>query len=85
MTQDVKESVRGEYIRRVRKVLKSKLSAGNTVQAMNTWAIPVVRYTAGIIDWTKAQLQDIDQKTRKLMTAFHALHLQSDVDRLYLP
>ena len=48
--KEVKQSVRGEYIRRVRKVLKSKLNAGNTVQAMNTWAIPVVRYTAGIID-----------------------------------
>jgi len=52
---------------------------------MNTWAIPVVRYTAGIVNWTKAELEAIDSKTRKLMTAFRALHPQSDVDRLYLP
>ena len=37
------------------------------------------------MDWTQAELEDLDSKTRKLMTANHALHPQSDVDRLYLP
>lgn len=35
-------------------VLKSKLKAGITIIAINTWAIPVVRYTAGIVDWSQA-------------------------------
>src|SRR6185436_680546 len=35
-------------------------------------------------DWTRLQLDQLDRKTRKLMTAHHALHPQSDVDRLYL-
>ena len=48
-------------------------------------AVPVVRYTAGIIDWTQAKPEDLDQKRRKLTLAHHALHPQSDVDRLYLP
>ena len=30
-------------------------------------------------------MDDLDRETRKLMTANHALHPQSDVDRLYLP
>ena len=29
--------------------------------------------------------QNIDRKTRKLMTAHRTLHPQSDIDRLYLP
>ena len=37
------------------------------------------------MDWTQAELEDLDRKTRKLMTTNHALHPQSDVDRLYLP
>ena len=55
------------------------------IKAINSCAVPVVRYTAGIIDWTQAELEDLDRKTRKLMSAHHALHPQSDVDRLYLP
>ena len=38
-----------------------------------------------IVDWTIAELEDLDRKTRKLMTAHHTLHPQSDIDRLYLP
>ena len=81
----VKKKAASEYTKRVRKVLKSKLNGANTIRAINSWAVPVIRYTAGIVDWTQAELEDLDRKTRKLMTANHALHPQSDVDRLYLP
>ena len=40
---------------------------------------------SGHIDLTIAELEDLDRKTRKLMTAHRTLHPQSDVDRLYLP
>ena len=81
----VKKKVASEYTKRVRKVLKSKLNGGNSIRAINSWAVPVIRYTAGIVNWTQAELGDLDRKTRKLMTANQALHPQSDVDRLYLP
>ena len=81
----VKKKVASEYTMRVRKVLKAKLNGGNSIRAINSWAIPVIRYTAGIVDWTQAELEDLDRKTRKLMTANHALHPQCDVDRLYMP
>ena len=45
----------------------------------------MIRYIAGIVDWTIAELEDLDHKTRKLMTAHRTLHPQSDIDRLYLP
>ena len=69
----------------MRKILKSKLNGGNIIKAINSWSVPVVRYTAGIIDWTQAELENLDRKTRKLTSAHHALHPQSDVDRLFLP
>ena len=68
----------------MRKILKSKLNIGNFIKAINSWAVLIVRYTAEIIDWMQAELEDLDRKTRKLMSAHHALHPQSDVDRLYL-
>ena len=30
-------------------------------------------------------MDELDRKARKVMTANHALHPQSDVDRLYMP
>ena len=43
----------------------------------------MIRNTAGIVDWTITE--DLDRKTRKLMTAHRTLHPQSDIDRLYRP
>ena len=83
--KQVKKKTLSEFNKRVRKILKSKLNGSNIIKAINSWAVPIVRYIAGIIDWTQAELENLDQKTRKLMSAHHALHPQSDVDRLYLP
>ena len=69
----------------MRKILKSKLNGCNIIKAINSWAVLVVRYTTGIIDWTQAELEDLDRKTRKLISAHHSLHPQSDMDRFYLP
>ena len=79
----MKKQTSAEYTIRVRKILKSKLNRGNTIQAINNCVLPVIRYTAGIVDWTIAELEDLDRKTRKLMTDHRTL--QSDIDRLYLP
>ena len=74
-----------EYIRRLRKVLKSKLNDGNLVRGVNTWAVSLLRYSAAFVSWRKCELQAIDRKTRKLFTIYGALYPKSDVDRLYTP
>ena len=81
---EMKELVRKEYFRRVKKILKSKLNGGNTIKAINSRAVSIIPYGAGIVDWTKEELQEMDRKTRKLLTINRALHPQADVDRLYL-
>ena len=83
--EEMKQKVRTDYYRRVRKILESSLNGGNTVKAMNTWAVAAVRYTAGILDWTVDELKEMDRKTRKIMTMNGALHPRADVDRLYIP
>ena len=79
---EMKEIVTKEYIRRVRKILRSKLNGGNTINAINVRAVAVIRYGAGIIKWTKEELRNTDRK-RKLMNMNRALHHKANVDRLY--
>ena len=81
----VKKKTLSEYSKQGRKILKSKLNGSNIIKAINSWAVPVVRYTDEIKDWTQTELEDLDRKIRKLMSANRALHPQSNVDRLYLP
>lgn len=49
--------------------MKTKLSVGNIIKAINTWAVPAIQYSVGIIDWAQAELDILDKKKpRKLMT-----------------
>ena len=65
--------------------MKSKLNDRNLVLHVNTWAVSLLRYSAGFVSWRKNELQAADRKTRKLLTIYGALHLNSDVDRyIYL-
>ena len=81
----MKLNVSKEYIRRLRKVLKSKLNGGNLVRGVNTWAVSLLRYSAAFVSWRKSELQAIDRKTKKLLAIYGALHPESDEDRLYIP
>ena len=48
--EHVKKKTTSKYLKRVCKVLKSKLNGGNTIQAINSWAAPVIRYAAAVVD-----------------------------------
>ena len=85
LEERMKLNVSKEYIRRLRKVLKSKLNGGNLVHGVNAWAVSLLRYSAAFVSWRKSELEAIDRKTRKLFTIYGALHPKSDVDRLYIP
>ena len=82
--EEMKDKIKTEYIRRVKRLCSSKLNSGNLVTGINAWAIGVIRYSAGIIKWTKEELANLDRKTRKIMTMNRNLHPRSSVARLYL-
>ena len=83
-TKQMKELIRKEYLRRVRLAARSRLYAGNLISAVNVWAVSVVRYTAGVLDWSAQEVKNMDRKTRKLLTMNGAFNMQSSVDRLYI-
>ena len=82
--KEMKEKTIREYKRRLRLILKSKLNDKNKITAINTWAVAIFRYGAGIIDWKESELKSIDRTTRKNLTMYGAMHPKSDVDRLYV-
>ena len=84
LEEKMKLNASKEYIRRIRKVLKSKPNGGNLVRGVNTWAVSLLRYSAAFVSWKKSELQAIDRKTRKLFTIYGTLHPKSNVDRFYL-
>ena len=81
---EMKEKVR-KYFHGMKKILKPKLNSGNVVTVINSRAVAVIRYSAGLIKWTKDdKLQTINRNTRKIMMIHRALHPQADVERLYI-
>ena len=40
----MKSKITSEYIRRVKKLCRSKLNGGNLINGVNAWAVDVVRY-----------------------------------------
>ena len=81
---EMKDKIRKEYLRRTRKLLETKLSSRHLIKGINTWAVPLVRYSGSFLKWTRDELKQMDQRTRKLMTMYKALHSRDDVDRLYV-
>ena len=81
---EMKEKTIKEYKRRLRLILKSKLNGKNKITAINTWAVAIFRYGAGVIDWKESELKSVDRKTRKTLTMYGAMHPKGDVDRLYI-
>ena len=60
LEENMKLNVSNEYIRRLRKVSKSKLNGGNLVRGVNTWAVSLLRYSGAFVSWRKSKLQTID-------------------------
>jgi hypothetical protein len=80
----VKARVKKELYKRTRKVLESNLNGRNKMTAINTFALPVITYTAGTIDWRRTELQEMDGRIRKLLTMHGGLNPKADIDRLYV-
>ena len=72
------------FKRRLKLVLKSKLSGKNKIMAGNPWVVAILRYSAGVVEWKTDELKVLDRETREMMTLYDALHPKSDVDRVYV-
>ena len=71
---EMKEKIKKEYPRRTRKLLETKLHSKSLIKGINSWAFLLVRYSGLFLKWTREKLQQIDQRTRKLMTMHKTVH-----------
>ena len=63
----MKGKITSEYISRVNRLCISKLNGANLIDGINTWAVGVVRYSAGIVDWTMEEVANLDRGTTKIL------------------
>ncbi|CAH2093003.1 unnamed protein product [Euphydryas editha] len=81
----IREQITKEYLKRVKKLLNTHLNSRNLIKGINTYAIPVLLYSFGIINYKNSDLKKIDVKTRKLLAIKKAHQQKAETERLYLP
>ncbi|KAI5707600.1 hypothetical protein M8J77_005689 [Diaphorina citri] len=82
---DTKKQFTEKFIERVKIIMNTELYSKNKILAINAWAVPVIAYTFGVINWSRTDLQALNRKVRTIMTQYRSHHPQSAVERLYLP
>ena len=81
---EMKDKIWKEYLRRTRKLIETILSSRNLIKGINTLVVFLVRYLGTFLKWIREELQQMDQRLRKLMTMHKPLYPRDDVDRLYV-
>ena len=81
----MKKKILTTFKKRVKSILKTELNAKNIMIAIGEYAIPVISYTFGIINWTEDEIKNADLSIRKSLNMYKMFELKSDIDRLYIP
>ena len=81
-SSEIKTNIKKKYLRRLKLILKSSLNSRNTISAINSRAISVIRYSAGIVSWNVDEMKELDRKTRKMLTLHYMFAKKGDADRL---
>ena len=82
--EEMKGQIKKESTRSVKNILKSKLNGWNIISTINSKSVSIVKSGAVIICCTKMKLEELDRKTRKLMTMEGAQEPIAAIDGLYL-
>lgn len=84
-TKEIRTETEEKLMRRVNKILSSELNGRNMIKAINTWAIPVITYSFGVINWSNTEIERINRRIRTSMTKHRIHHTNASTTRLYLP
>ena len=80
----VKKEIIDKMMRTAEIVWSSELDEKNKVDAHNMLVVSKLTYSFGIINWTQAELDDIDRKLRKCISKYGCLNIHSNTKRIYL-
>jgi hypothetical protein len=81
----IKENLEKQFYLRIKSILKSKLNGNNLIKAVNTYAVPLLTYSFGVIKRSKTNLHNINIQTRVLFTKFCKHHPKSAIESFNLP
>jgi len=63
-------------------MFSSELKSKNKIQTINVFAVPVLRYGCGILNWTQAEVSKLYVTTRKALSIAGMHHPTADIDQL---
>ena len=69
----------------MKSILKTELNSKNIMVAIGGYAVPVILYTYGIINWMEEEIKNTDLCIRKNLNMYKMFELKSEIDRLYTP
>ena len=81
--QQMREILKKKYNRKLRMILKYEFNSRNKITAIGELAVPILRYSFGIINWRLEEMRKICKKTRKILKEHKVHHTKADGDRLY--
>ena len=84
-SKQVKATLTKNFQQRLHVILKTQLSGKNKSKAINTYAIPLLTYSFGVINWTQTDIDNIERKVRTTLTKYRYHHPKSAIERVTLP
>lgn len=81
----IKKELTEAYLSRLNKILKSYLNSKNLFKAINTYAIPLLTYSFGVIKWTETDIQNLMISTRTKLTKYNKHHPHACKERIIIP
>ena len=80
----MKDKIQKEYVTSTRKLLETKLFSRNLIKGINTWAVPLVRYSDPFLKWSRDEFKQMDQENKKTTDNALGITPRDDFDRLYV-
>lgn len=82
---NVKKNLIKTFTERTTQIFRTQLNSKNLSKAINTYAIPTLTYSFGVISWTKTELEQLNRTVRTLMTKHRNHHPRACIQRVTLP
>ena len=77
---EIKQHIQQQY--RLTQLLKTKLISRNLTKATNTYVIPILTYSFGIINWTTTDINNISIITRAQLTKYQKHYPKACKERM---
>jgi hypothetical protein len=74
-----------KFMSQINKIARTKLNSHNLTKAINTFAVPMLTYSFGIIKWSKIELEGIERQIRVTLTQNKKLHPNAAIERQNIP